>query len=44
MLKVLAERSGQDIDQLIKWGDEDRLFTAEESLRLGFIDKIVKVR
>lgn len=41
-LEELSARCGIDIPQLEKWGIEERVFTAEEALEFGFIDKIVE--
>ena len=46
MKKVLseltAEQTGQSIEKVIKDGDRDKWFTAEEALEYGFIDHVVE--
>jgi ATP-dependent Clp protease protease subunit len=42
MAELIAEHTGQSVDQITKDGDRDRWFTAEEALEYGFIDHIVR--
>lgn len=44
-LRILAKRSNHrqcSFADLVKWHKQERMFTARESLKYGFIDKIVK--
>ncbi|MDO8536774.1 MAG: ATP-dependent Clp protease proteolytic subunit [bacterium] len=40
LLEVLARRSGQSMADLVSYGNSGRVFSAEEALRLGFLDHI----
>jgi ATP-dependent Clp protease, protease subunit len=42
MAELTAQHTGQSVDQIIKDGDRDRWFTAQEALEYGFIDHIVR--
>jgi ATP-dependent Clp protease protease subunit len=42
MAELIAEHTGQSVEQVIKDGDRDRWFTAQEALEYGFIDHIVR--
>lgn len=42
-LKIIAARSGQSMKRLREWSREERMFSAREALKLGFIDS-VKIR
>jgi ATP-dependent Clp protease protease subunit len=42
MNELIAEHTGQTVDQITKDGDRDRWFTAQEALEYGFIDHIVR--
>ncbi len=42
LLTKLARCSGESVEVLAAWGREDRVFTAQEALELGFIDEIVE--
>jgi ATP-dependent Clp protease protease subunit len=41
LLELIAEHTGQQIDQVIADADRDRWFTAEQALEYGFIDKVI---
>ena len=41
MNELIAEHTGQTVEQITKDGDRDRWFTAKEALDYGFIDHIV---
>lgn len=40
--KILAKHTGQDLEKIEKDTDRDYFMTAEESLRYGIVDKIIK--
>jgi len=42
MAELTSQHTGQSVDQVIKDGDRDRWFTAQEALEYGFIDHIVR--
>jgi ATP-dependent Clp protease, protease subunit len=42
MAELTAQQTGQSVEQVIKDGDRDRWFTAQEALDYGFIDHIVR--
>jgi ATP-dependent Clp protease protease subunit len=42
MNELIAEHTGQTVEQITKDGDRDRWFTAQEALDYGFIDHIVR--
>jgi ATP-dependent Clp protease protease subunit len=42
MAELTSQHTGQSVDQIIKDGDRDRWFTAQEALEYGFIDHIVR--
>jgi ATP-dependent Clp protease protease subunit len=42
LASITAEQTGKTVEQIMKDGDRDRWFTAEESLEYGFIDHIQK--
>ena len=42
MAELTAQHTGQSVEQIIKDGDRDRWFTAQEALEYGFIDHIVR--
>ena len=42
MAEITAQHTGQTVEQIIKDGDRDRWFTAQEALDYGFIDHIVR--
>ena len=42
MAELIAEHTGQTVEQITKDGDRDRWFTAQEALEYGFIDHIVR--
>ena len=39
---LIAEQTGQTVDQVEEDSDRDRWFTAEEALEYGFIDEVVR--
>lgn len=39
---LIAEQTGQSLDQVEEDSDRDRWFTAEEALEYGFIDEVVR--
>jgi len=41
-LGELSQKSGKDIETLRRWGRDDREFSADEALKLGFIDEILQ--
>ena len=40
MAQLIAEHTGQSLDQIERDSDRDRWFTAEEALEYGFVDKV----
>ena len=40
--RMLAENTGKDIEEIIKYTDRDTWMTAEEALAFGIVDKLVK--
>jgi ATP-dependent Clp protease protease subunit len=42
MAELIAQHTGQTVEQITKDGDRDRWFTAQEALDYGFIDHIVR--
>jgi len=44
LTKILAENTGQTYDQISKDTDRDKHMTAQEALKYGLIDKIIKSR
>jgi ATP-dependent Clp protease protease subunit len=42
LYKVLAENSGQTIDQIETLCDRDKWMKADEAIQLGFLDEIVE--
>jgi ATP-dependent Clp protease protease subunit len=42
MAELTAQHTGQSVEQVMKDGDRDRWFTAQEALEYGFIDHIVR--
>jgi ATP-dependent Clp protease, protease subunit len=42
MAELIAEHTGQSVEQITKDSDRDRWFTAQEALEYGFIDHIVR--
>jgi ATP-dependent Clp protease protease subunit len=42
LASITAEQTGKTVEQVMKDGDRDRWFTAEEALEYGFIDHIQK--
>lgn len=40
--KAIAKRSGQPFGKIKNWCDQETFFTAQESLKLNFIDSIIK--
>ena len=42
MAELIAQHTGQSVEQITKDGDRDRWFTAQEALDYGFIDHIVR--
>ncbi|MCU1659825.1 MAG: clpP 2 [Pseudonocardiales bacterium] len=42
MAELTAQHTGQSVEQIIKDGDRDRWFTAQEALEYGFVDHIVR--
>ena len=41
MAELIAEHTGQTVEQIEKDSDRDRWFTAEEALEYGFVDHVV---
>src|SRR5436309_12420013 len=41
LAKITAEQTGQTVEQIIKDGDRDRWFTAEEARDYGFVDHVL---
>jgi ATP-dependent Clp protease protease subunit len=41
MTELIAQHTGQTVEQIAKDSDRDRWFTAEEALEYGFVDHIV---
>lgn len=44
LIAILAERTGREENQIRKWCDEDRIFTAEEAIKHGIADEIIPFR
>lgn len=42
LYKILAKHSGQDVEQVKKDSDRDNFMTAEQAMKYGLIDKIIK--
>ena len=42
MNQILAERTGQPIENIMRDTDRDHFMTPEEALEYGLIDKIIK--
>lgn len=42
--KILAERTGQSLEQIIKDTDRDNFLSAEEAVKYGLIDKVMEHR
>jgi ATP-dependent Clp protease, protease subunit len=42
MAELTAQHTGQSVEQIMKDGDRDRWFTAQQALEYGFIDHIVR--
>jgi len=42
MAELIAEHTGQNIDQIEKDSDRDRWFTAEEAKEYGFVDHVIR--
>ncbi|HEY5187333.1 MAG TPA: ATP-dependent Clp protease proteolytic subunit [Actinomycetes bacterium] len=42
MAELIAQHTGQPVDQIQKDSDRDRWFTADEALDYGFVDKVVR--
>jgi ATP-dependent Clp protease protease subunit len=40
-MKHLASRSGQPLEQIEAWSNEERVFTAEQALQCGLLDEVV---
>jgi ATP-dependent Clp protease protease subunit len=40
MAELIAEHTGQDLDQIERDSDRDRWFTAEEAKEYGFVDQV----
>ena len=41
-LEMISSRSGQNKERLKKWGKKEKIFSAEEALKLGFLDGITR--
>ena len=41
MAELIAEHTGQTVEQIEKDSDRDRWFTAEEAKEYGFVDHVV---
>jgi ATP-dependent Clp protease protease subunit len=41
LLELIAQHTGQNLDQVITDADRDRWFTADQALEYGFIDKVI---
>jgi ATP-dependent Clp protease protease subunit len=41
MAELIAEHTGQTVEQIEKDSDRDRWFTAQEALEYGFVDKVI---
>ncbi|MGN6598264.1 MAG: ATP-dependent Clp protease proteolytic subunit [Actinomycetales bacterium] len=42
MAQLIAEHTGQSVDQIERDSDRDRWFTADEALEYGFVDHVVR--
>jgi ATP-dependent Clp protease protease subunit len=40
-IKTYQKRSGQDIEKIRAWSQEEKIFTAQEAVKYRFLDKIV---
>ena len=40
-IDFVAQRSGQSTEQIEKWGEEEREFTASEAKKCGLVDKVI---
>lgn len=43
-LEVIAQRSGQPLEQWRKWSADEHVFLAEEGLRVGILDEIIPAK
>lgn len=43
MAEITAHHSGQTVETIIRDGDRDRWYTAEEAKEYGLIDEIISV-
>jgi ATP-dependent Clp protease protease subunit len=41
LAKITADQTGQTVEQIIKDGDRDRWFTAQEAKEYGFVDQVL---
>ena len=41
LARITAEQTGQSVEQIIRDGDRDRWFTAEEAREYGFVDHVL---
>ncbi|MDO4910352.1 MAG: ATP-dependent Clp protease proteolytic subunit [Corynebacterium sp.] len=42
MAELIAEHTGQTVEQITKDSDRDRWFTAQQALEYGFVDKVIE--
>ena len=42
LLEILAEHTGQTVDQVVADADRDRWFTAEQAREYGLVDQVIK--
>ena len=42
MAELIAEHSGQDVEQIIADSDRDKWFSAEEAREYGLFDRVIK--
>ncbi len=42
LLDLIAEHTGQSVDQVTEDADRDRWFTAQEALEYGLVDQVIK--
>ena len=41
MAELIAEHTGQSLEQIQKDSDRDRWFTAQQALEYGFVDHVI---
>jgi ATP-dependent Clp protease protease subunit len=41
MARLTAEQTGHDIEEILRDGDRDAWYTADEAVRYGFADRVI---